>query len=424
MDFKPSIPRAYSDSWREAYHEEDGARLSTYQAPNGDPVSFSLDTMRISGGQSLDTAEYPWGFWGSTILNEAVQEISIEGFIIGEKYIAARDKMIEALRVVTDDDNAGYLDLPLWGRFPVIVKSWSVNEAGRENGKTNLSIEFIRAGVSDDERAVNIRKKLARKDVKTLSEELSAVAVESFEKKLEGSIDTDTLQAGFSRITKTLSEIVGRVQGAKRVMNAMASKVNSITNLIAQGVRSPLELAQAVTGAVSSVIAGIIDIKNGITDVENMFSKRNANNALMQFLTADKYEIDTESVTDAQQRTKESMESFYIIIAFSSASYLMTELSGSGATYDRQIGHWKLLERLEGSIDKEDTEIYKAVEKLKVECARELLDAGASRDLVKNIKDAMPILSLSLLLGCDEERLREMNVIEDSFLIKGDVMYV
>lgn len=101
MNFNPNVPEPYSESWRESYraNEDDFPRLSTYQSPNGSPIPFILGKNDFSGGQSVDTSEYPYfGFWSNNSLNEKPQEITISGFIRGKNYIANRNELIVALR--------------------------------------------------------------------------------------------------------------------------------------------------------------------------------------------------------------------------------------------------------------------------------------------------------------------------------------
>jgi prophage DNA circulation protein len=133
VSFDPALPRPYKENWREAYRydKDDSPRLSAYQAPDGNPVPFVLDSVRLSGGQSVDTAEYPFfGLWSNTPLNEKPHAITVHGFIRGDAYIKNRNALIEALRMRTDDDTPGFLDMPLWGRFPVVVVSYDVEEKG------------------------------------------------------------------------------------------------------------------------------------------------------------------------------------------------------------------------------------------------------------------------------------------------------
>lgn len=441
INFDSSMPRVYSESWREAYGQNaDTPRLSSYQAPDGEPVSFVFDSIGLGGGQNVDTAEYPYGFWSNTRLGEKPHTIKVKGHLIGENYIEKRQKLIEALQVATDDDNPATLDLPLWGRFKVVVDTWDVDEEKNDTGSCDLSIDFVRAGYSDAKRFDAATSSLTKLNLEGAAANLKKAAVASFAATVEKTKDTNTLASAFGSITNTLASIVGRVQGAVSTINDMVNKINSITNLIAQGVRAPKELAQAMVSAAFGIVAGILEIKNAADEtasyfmddddddsndsVSEQFVKRNEKNVMMNFLTAASFELSEEAITEQQYNTKTAIENLYRTVAFAVASQLLVQLDSEKQTYESQQGYWSLLEKLEDTIDKEDSDVYAAVEEVRIATAETLLSQNYDMELTKKIKSEMPLLALALYLGCDSERLRQLNAVSDSFLIKGDVIYV
>lgn len=463
LNFDSSLPRTYSDSWREAYEQsEDTHRLSSYQAPNGEPVVFAYDSISLAGGQNVDTAEYPYGFWSNTRLGEKPQSLKIKGHVIGEKYIAKRTKLVTAFQAATDDDNPGTIDLPLWGRFKVVVTGWNVDEEKAKTGLSDISIELVRAGYSDTKRFDAVASNLTTLNVESAVADLKNAAVSAFATALEKSKDLTTLAKGFGKITQKLQAIIGRVQGARNILNDMTNRINSITNLIAQGVRLPKDLAQAFVSAAFGILTGILEIKNAADETASYFMRsgsddddnssgsasvnssstsstlsathseavmqkfiaRNEKNVLMQFLTAANYELEEEAITEQQYNTKTAMENLYRTAAFGVCAQLLTKLEASTETYNKQDGLWKLLERLEDSIDKEDSMVFASVEECRIACAQMLLSFNYDVELTRHIKREMPLLSLALYLGCDADKIRSLNAVSDSFLIKGDVIYV
>ena len=153
--FDAALPPPYSGSWKQAERPspEDSPRLVSYQAPGGEAIGFTLKGFKFSGGQSVDTAEYPFdGLWSNEALNEKPHTLQVEGFIRGAEYITTRNALIEALRVKTDDDAPGFIDFPFWGRFPIVVIEYEVAENTGEKGQCAVSMVFKRAGVSVTER--------------------------------------------------------------------------------------------------------------------------------------------------------------------------------------------------------------------------------------------------------------------------------
>jgi hypothetical protein len=171
---------------------------------------------------------------------------------------------IEALRVPTDDDNPGYIDLPFWGRFPVIVgDNYEVSENADEQGQCAVSIPFRRAGVSITERLEKKSSPGARP--KKAAANLEAVAIDDFEASLTADKpDNATLASCFGWIKNSLLAILGRIQGARNILNSITGEILGITSLINQGIRTPRELAQALFNAGASIAGGIQEIKNSI----------------------------------------------------------------------------------------------------------------------------------------------------------------
>lgn len=447
INFDSSMPRVYSESWREAYGQNaDTPRYSSYQSPDGSPVTFVFDSIGLGGGQNVDTAEYPYGFWSNTRLGEKPHTVKLKGHLIGENYIKERSEIISALQAATDDDSPGTLDLPLWGRFKVVVQAWDVDEDKDGTGSCALSIDFVRAGYSDTKRLEAVSGSLTDLNTEGAVSKLKTAAVSVFASAVEKSKDIAMLAQGFSKISEKLAAIVGRVQGAARILNGMTNKINGITNLIAQGIRSPKELAQAFISACFGIVSGILEIRNAAAETASYFMgsgsddenddaqngdavpeqliQRNERNVMMNFLTAANYTLDEEAITVQQINTKTAIENLYKTTAFGVASQLLSRLDADTETYSSQSGLWTLLEKLEGSIGKEDSDVYAAVEDVRIATAQTLLSQNYGKELTRKIRKEMPLLALALYLGCDADRIRTLNPVSDSFLIKGDVVYV
>jgi prophage DNA circulation protein len=427
MSFDPALPKPYKENWREAYryNDADTPRLSTYQAPEEEPVPFVFDANRLSGGQSVDTAEYPFfGFWSNTPLNEKPHAITVNGFIRGDTYIKNRNAIIEALRAKTDDDNPGFIDLPLWGRFPVVVVSWDVEEKGRENGQCSISITLSRAGVTTEERwkfedgGFDFYRKTEAE-----AEKLKDAAINSFDKALAGNMDTAALASGFTRLKTGLLGVTGRIQGAVSTLNKITGAVTGISSLIAQGVRAPRDLAQALFSAASGIIAGAMEIKNSVIDTYNYFGNLdNMGNMLVQFFSASGYRLDTEAVTVKQMATKTATENLYRTMSLCAAAQILVQLENP--TYQRVKSYWSLYEKLEAVVDQSDPAVYQAVQNMRIAAAKELAARSLDAELIRYISTPAPLLYLAHHLGCDNEKLRALNRPADSFVMRGDIKYV
>jgi hypothetical protein len=461
--FDAALPAPYKENWREASRPDanESPRMASYQAPGGGAIPFIQKSFRFSGGQSRDTAEYPFGgLWSNEYLNEKPQSLTVEGYLRGPAYISRRNALIEALRVPTDDDNPGYIDLPFWGRFPVVVgDNYGVSEDSDERGQCALSITFTRAGISVTARAgggvtgntgsgVAARAgsgvsgnagggNAARADAPSPDEaafedaaaDLEAAAADDFEAKLpEDKPDKDTLVSCFGRLKTRLLGILGRIQGAQTALNAMTAEVLGITSLINRGVLLPRLLAQSLFNAASSIAGGILEIRNSIAlygRTSGTASSRgkpslplpdNGKNVLLAFLSDDagalSGEDDTAAAIDNPCRTTAFLVSARIIVNMDSLTRKKAE------------GYWRLLEKLERGIDQENPRLYAAVRDLRTALSRELSRRTLSAEMIRNVSASAPLLYLAHYLGCDEDKLRELNSIADSFVIEGDIVYV
>jgi hypothetical protein len=426
MSFDPALPKPYKENWREAYRydENDSPRLSAYQPPEGDPVPFVFDSVRLSGGQSVDTAEYPFfGFWSNTPLNEKPQTITVTGFIRGDAYIKNRNAFIEAARAKTDDDAPGFLDLPLWGRFPVVVISHDVEEKGQQNGQCSISITLTRAGVTTEERwrlegGFDFYKKTEDEAAR-----LEEAAVEQFDKDLKENADSVTAASAFNKLKESLIGIVGRIQGAASALNKMTNEVTGISNLIAQGVRAPRELAQALFSAADSIAAGIMEIKNSAIDTAAYAATRdNTRNALINFLSGGEYRLNVEAVTVKQMITKEAAENLYRTVSLCAAGKILARLENP--TYQQAVSYWALYEKLEAGVGQSDPSVYQAVQNMRIAVSGALAARSLDTELVRYISVPAPLLYLAHYLGCGDEKLRDLNRPKDSFVMRGDIRYV
>jgi len=426
--FDASLPTPYKENWREAYREDssESPRAASYQAPGGEVIPFIQKSFRFSGGQSKDTAEYPFGgLWSNEYLNEKPQSLTVDGYLRGPAYIARRNKLIEALRVPTDDDNPGYIDLPFWGRFPVVVNdNYEISEASDEQGQCAVSISFTRAGVSITDRLDALPP--ASAELENSSADLQEAATNDFEKKLKGRTNMAALMAAFGKIKKFFLSILGRIQGVQTIINGITNEVMGIMNIVNQGIRAPREFAQALFNAGMAIAGGILEIKNsiGLYSEDSLINLgNNAKNTLMLLLSAGTDTLsEGEAVTVSHAETVTACENLYRIMAFLASAQIIASMDS--LTYKKAAGYWRLLEKLENSIDREDPSVYAAMQNVHNALSRELSGREINREMTRHISIAAPLLYLAHYLGCDEAKIRELNSVADSFVVEGDVIYV
>jgi hypothetical protein len=429
MSFDASLPAAYADNWHKAERTDTvgNPRLTSYQAPVGSPCVFILERFDFSGGQSVDTAEYPFGgLWSNEPLNEKPQVLHIQGFIHGPEYIKDRNTLINSLRVSTSDDTPGIIDLPFWGRFPVVVIEYKIAEKTDEKGQCSVSLDCKRAGISPIARTEAEEEARSTTTPKAAAEALQEAAIATFEMKLE-----DTLVQGFAGLKAALLTVLGRIQAAQTLLNTITNEINGISSLIAQGICAPGELARAFFNAIASIFGGLLEIKNsfdfysvsrggsGYPAPENNNEKK----VLMQCLAARTYTLNTQDATVHQKNTKEAIEQCYRIGALTLASQILTQMGGT-ISYQKAQGYWNLLQQLQASIDQDNPVVYAAIEELRISVSQELSIMELSVEIHRTFMIPLPLLVMAQYLSCDEDKLRELNRVADSLVIKGEVVYV
>ena len=416
--FDISLPGLYKENWREAYRadREDSPRLSSYQAPDGEPVPFIYKNLEFSGGQAVDTAEYPfYGLWSNESLNQKTQTITVHGFLRGEQYLKQRAAFLDALMVLTSDDSPGFFDHPLWGRFKVVVENYNIKESANENGQCEISLNLKRAGVSLDRRAAVLSPVEFIKPKET-----AMIAVEEF---IQTELNTETLTQSFDQIKVQLLKSIGRIQGAQTILNTVTNEINGISNIIAQGVKTPLVLAQAMVNAVFSIAGAAASIGEAAkTVIKYFFKSDNKKNLAIMFLSSANYKLPVDAVTVRQMETKTSIENLYRVVNLCACAELLIQMDD--ITLNEMNGYWVLYTNLENKINLENPDLYNAVIETRSALSQTLKQKVIKNEIKKNVAKPVPLLLLSHHLGCDDEKLRRMNFIKDSFLVSGRVSYV
>jgi hypothetical protein len=381
----------------------------------------------------------------------------VKGYIRGAEYIKARNDLIKNLRITTDDGAPGYIDLPFWGRFPVVVVNYDVTEKADEKGQCGITLDLTRAGVSAESRAAEAAAGAAQ-DAQAAAQEAQEAVKAEFIERLEAGTDGPTLFAAFGKIKAALAGIVGRVRAVETKLNAITAEINGISNLIAQGIRAPGELAGALFNALASITAGLMEIKNAVnsylpggsgggsgsggtgsggsgsgsvtgggggTDFEAAYypepGENNEKNVLLMLFSASDYTLDVSAATTAQQNTKEAVENLYRASALCAAGVVMAQID---APYQQTASYWNLFLKLEESVDKENPAVYTALENMRAAVSGELSRKDLDKELNAVFNAPLPLLYIARHLGCGEAKLRELNTIADSFVVKGGVVYV
>lgn len=420
-----TLPTPTATSWRESY---DIKNLASYEAPNLKEINFILDNVKLTGGQSIDVSEYPFfGMWSNNSLNEKTHTITVSGFLRGENYIEKRNSLVHALRIETNDNEAGYLFLPLWGRFKVVVTGWSVDESINENGQCKIEINFNRAGerFNQNEYITSVQAEAAQ---------LKNIAIS----KLPKTLNTTAFIKSLNKSVSNLSNIIGGIQGQVASINDMVRAVNTVTALISQGVKTPAILADAFSNIVESIVNGVIPIKQAVYEtkdsvvslgrstlsyfnIDNNYNlSRNEKKVILQFVnTKDINLIESEYIKSDEIQAAEETQNFVKLMSLYAIALLLSESTESKEKLKNYIS---LYEKLDNSINKNDPNIYAVCDNLKLSLLNNLTIKNIESEKKIKLNKAQTLLVIENYLS--SENIRELNLIEDSFNIKQEVIYV
>jgi hypothetical protein len=431
--FKETLPLVYNKNFFEAERpaQDEAPRYSTYEAPGGKPLKFIQDDFDFSGGQSNDTAEYPFdGLWSNKRLNKKPHKLTINGHLIGKTYIEERENFLKALLVPTDDDNPAYIDLPFWGRFPVVIEDYSVSEKINEKGQCSIRLGFTRAGVTLDTRAAAIRNNIM--STAQAAQKTQLAAIDKFANKLKLNVNLTALFAATGQIKASMLSILGRIQAPQNMLNDIANEIAGLASIAADIITAPRNTALAMMNAANTIVGALAEIKNAVTSYsgnENQDSapyrapeRNNEKAALLMFLMADSWAVNTIPATIDEQEQKSETENLYRAMALTAASQIIAGFDTP--THQEAENYWRLYEKLEESVDKNDSLLFAAIENLRMCLSVELSALELNAEKSRHFPSPLPLLVIAQYLGCDEDKLRRFNRIEDSFLVAGDITYV
>ncbi|MEI0524659.1 methyl-accepting chemotaxis protein [Brachyspira murdochii] len=430
MENTSNLKYPSSSSWREAYEIQS---LVKYEAPNIEAVYFLYDNINISGGQSLDNSSYPnFGYWSNTSINESVNKIRVSGFLRDEEYLNKKIDLINAFKIKTDDENPAFIFLPLYPRLKVTLENWSIDEKSNENGQCKIELNFnLCADRKNDENYNFLNIEDAKNNV-------HKIANKNLEKKLENNFNYDTFLSGINNVSSKLSNVIGMIQGKADYINDMARAINTISSTIAQGIRTPSVFADALQNVVSSIVNGIIDIKqsvnetvatggqssessksliNSILPIEN--AKNNEKKVLLQFLNFYNYDTTKDTISFNEMNTAKESDNFIKIIAVTAAASIIIQIDDSK---EKIKNYLELYDKLNDSINKDDYELNNALIDLKISVIEELKIKELKKLRKIKFNKNMTLLNAEHFLN--SYNLRDFNFIEDSFVLPKEIFYV
>lgn len=233
-----------TSSWR------DGLRPGSFRG-----VPFVTESHDHAMGHRLATHEYPLRDTPFTeALGRKAREFTLELYVIGRDYMAARDRLREAL----EKGGPGPLVHPYLGTQTVHVREAHLRETTREGGMARFSATFVEAGL---EIAPDTKKDTVW-GVGKASDVLTDAAKEDFIEKFRIAGPARLLSGAKAGIDKVLGGIkdavgapLGELKSSKDILASMFGMPSSLAGWLTDELSILGSLAPAKSASVASGLA-------------------------------------------------------------------------------------------------------------------------------------------------------------------------
>lgn len=203
-------------------------------------VPFFVDGDDATFGRRTVVHEYPQRDkpWAED-MGRATREYSLQAFVVGPDYMAARDKLLQAI----EQPGAGQLVHPFYGQLVVSIKDFRVSHRREDGGMAAFQITFVEAG----ELAFPQAKDRARSLVGRAADSLQAGSLADFTSKF--TVD------GFPQFLSdaaiaTATDVVGTATKALRYVQNPGALLDLVVDVT--GVADPGSLGSRLQGLFAS----------------------------------------------------------------------------------------------------------------------------------------------------------------------------
>lgn len=213
---------------------------------------FLVDVSKRTGGRRTMTHEYPLRDEPFVEdLGRRARTFPVEGYVVGDDYMAQRDSLIAALEGV---EGPGELVHPYYGVRRAICTNLSVTESRQDGGMAVFSIEFSEApaqGIAptiEVDSPAKVATSAGAAHAATKAELVSRYSVVGLPSHALASVER-SLRSAASRLGDALAPVVGVAQE----LAAMAAQIQLIKSTASSLVRDPAGLVDTFRGAITEL---------------------------------------------------------------------------------------------------------------------------------------------------------------------------
>lgn len=212
-------------------------------------VPFFVDTSERTGGRRGVTHEYPFRdepFREDT--GRATRGFTLEGYVLGEEYLAAKEALINALEAL----GPGTLVHPYYKTLTVAVEGFRVRESARDGGVATFSIEFEQTPESP---AQPTSAPDVTSNVREAADSARDAVGAEFLARYEPGLRMETIADMPRRLTVAINSALAAVD---REVQAAAAMQQSLDELV--------DGATALVNSPSGILASLVSLFGELTD--------------------------------------------------------------------------------------------------------------------------------------------------------------
>ncbi|RMG60288.1 MAG: hypothetical protein D6717_00360 [Gammaproteobacteria bacterium] len=216
-------------------------------------VPFSVQTQELEGGRRVARHEYPGRDkpWAEDLGRRARTQ-TLEIFVLGPDYMAARDALLAAL------EQPGPADLvhPWLGAMTIQIESYRLRESTRDGGMASFTLIFTEAGARQYPAASRDTQSLVRSSADALDAANAADFTARWQTDGQPGFVVEDAAGLISRAADAVRALAGRWPGVPTALTSLYSRITDLQGAANELARSPADTAN-----------GIIDIVNGLAEI-------------------------------------------------------------------------------------------------------------------------------------------------------------
>lgn len=329
-------------------------------------------------------------------LGRRTREFTIEAFVLGAEYMAARDKLVDAI----EQSGPGALVHPYRGEIKVVATDFRVRETTQEGGVARFTITFVETG----ENVYPEAEPLTGQRVDTAAGAAIKATKGNFAKvfSVEGKPESVS-ESAVGQIEDAVTRmrvLSGRVAAATSPITKFSAQLDRLKTEVRNLIRVPGNLAADITGAVGA-IGGVARTPRAGFDAYRKTADSATSSTSVPTTTASRRQEATnqKAVNDLLKRS-----------ATVEAARTATQVT-FGSHEEAVAARVDLADRLDAIMeDCDDDTVYQALEDLRVEVVRDITARGA--DLARTARytpaTTLPALVLAYAVHADAGRADEI----------------